>query len=106
MVLTEVFVLAVLLNIAIRLTLATRQIRHVAKHRGQVPAEFSQQLTLEEHQKAADYSIARTRLGMINLWVEIALLLGFTLFGGLNLLNTWAQSVLPGLWAGVLLFAA
>lgn len=106
MVLTEVFVLAVLLNIAIRLTLATRQIRHVAKHRAQVPAEFSQQLTLAEHQKAADYSIARTRLGMINLWVEIALLLGLTLFGGLNLLNNWAQSVLPGLWAGVLLFAA
>lgn len=41
-----------------------RQIRHVAAHRDQVPAAFAGRISLEEHRKAADYTIARTRFGM------------------------------------------
>ena len=67
--------------------LASRQIRHVARHRDAVPAAFAQAITLAAHQKAADYTIAKTRFGLLEMAWGAAVLLGWTLLGGLDALN-------------------
>jgi STE24 endopeptidase len=70
------------LTTALRAWLALRQLRHVAAHRAAVPQEFADRIALADHQKAADYSAAKVRLGRAELFVDAALLLVFT-FGGL-----------------------
>jgi hypothetical protein len=61
---TLAFAAALLLPaLAVKFWLATRQMRHVAAHRHQVPAAFAATVTLEAHQKAADYTLAKGRFG-------------------------------------------
>ncbi len=104
--LTLLFAAALLVGIAIKFWLSTRQIRHVAQRRGAVPPAFASQISLAAHQKAADYTIAKSRLGLLELALGAALLLGWTLLGGLNALN---QSLLAwmggGLWQQLALLA-
>jgi STE24 endopeptidase len=52
-----------------------------------VPAQFAHKIPLAAHQKAADYTIAKTRLKIVLLVVNAAVLLGFTLLGGLQWLS-------------------
>ena len=85
---TIVFLIAFLASFGLRHWLAQRQIRHVAKHRNEVPAEFTSQITLAEHQKAADYTVAKLRLGILENGVSAIILISFTLLGGLQLLNS------------------
>ncbi|MBI3349632.1 MAG: M48 family metallopeptidase [Burkholderiales bacterium] len=95
------FALALAASVLVKFWLSTRQIRHVAAHRGQVPAAFAGSVTLAAHQKAADYTMARGRFGLLALAFNAAVLLGWTLLGGLNALNGWvlaASQSLPGSW--------
>ena len=95
------FALALAASTIVKFWLATRQIRHVAAHRGAVPAPFAGSVTLAAHQKAADYTIARARFGLLALAFNAAVLLGWTLLGGLNLLNgalLQASQALPEGW--------
>ena len=85
--LTLAFAIALALSLVIRFWLASRQIRHVARHRSAVPAAFAGHITLAAHQKAADYTIAKTRFGLLELALGSAVLLGWTLLGGLDALN-------------------
>jgi STE24 endopeptidase len=103
--LTWLFIAAVATAAATRLWLAARQIRHVRSHRGSVPDEFAESIPLSAHQKAADYTGAKTRLGVIDTLVDAALVLGLTLGGGLQALsNAWARVLEPGsLWHGTAL---
>ncbi|WP_219210078.1 M48 family metallopeptidase [Variovorax boronicumulans] len=84
---TCAFAAALLAGLAVKFWLATRQIRHVARHRDAVPAVFAQTMTLSGHQKAADYTIAKVRFGLLEMAWGAALLLAWTLLGGLDLLN-------------------
>jgi STE24 endopeptidase len=90
---TIAFAVALVAGLIVKFWLASRQVRHVAQHRGTVPAAFAQTITLAAHQKAADYTIAKARFGLIELAWSAALLLGWTLLGGLDALNklllTW-----------------
>lgn len=70
-----------------RYTLSYRQLRHVARHRHQVPTAFAEHITLAAHQKAADYTLAKLRLDLLELPWHAALLVGWTLLGGLHTLN-------------------
>src|SRR6266436_7789977 len=89
---TAVFLIALALATAVRLWLSRRHIEHVAARRDAVPAEFSEHIALAAHQKAADYTIAKARLGVFETLAAAALLLGFTLGGGLQLLSeTWGR---------------
>ncbi|SEP31211.1 M48 family metallopeptidase [Nitrosovibrio sp. Nv6] len=83
---TAIFLAALIITVLTRTWLATRHIRYILAHRDRVPENFSSQIKLEIHQKAADYTCAKTRLGYVSLSVETALLLIFTLGGGLNAL--------------------
>lgn len=95
---TALFCVMLVLSLVTRTVLASRQIRHVARHRSQVPAAFEQAITLEAHHKAADYTVAKGRFGMLELAIDAALLLGWTLLGGLDWLN---RSLLDALGGGM-----
>ena len=84
---TLLFAAMLLASLATRLWLSTRQMRHVAAHRGAVPAAFAHTVTLQAHQKAADYTLAKGRFGLWTTAIGAALLLGWTLLGGLDALN-------------------
>ncbi|MBS0346385.1 MAG: M48 family metallopeptidase [Proteobacteria bacterium] len=83
---TALFLFALGAGLLTRLWLAQRQIRHVAGHRAAVPAAFAASIALDAHQKAADYTVARVRLGIVDLLISAALLLGLTIGGGLQAL--------------------
>jgi STE24 endopeptidase len=104
---TIVFLAALVLMVLTRLWLAARQIRHVAQHRNAVPPRFADTITLASHQKAADYTIARTRLSMLEVLAGAAVLIGFTMLGGLQWLNqSWLDTFGPGYAYGVALVAS
>src|SRR5690606_35919234 len=84
------------LGLVTRLVLASRQIRHVARHRSAVPGAFAQTITPEAHLKAADYTITKARFGMLELALETAVLLAWTLLGGLDWLNATLLAALGG----------
>ncbi|AVT03402.1 peptidase M48 [Paracidovorax avenae] len=94
--LTAAFALLLAAGFLVRFWLASRQIRHVARHRGTVPEPFAGRIPLAAHQKAADYTIAKGRLGLLEAALGAAVLLGWTLLGGLNVLNQALLSVLGG----------
>ena len=81
---TVLFLAFLVLGLALRVWLAQRQIHSVMKHRNSVPEAFADTVTLSAHQKAADYTAARVRFGLVNSFVSAAVLIGFTLLGGLN----------------------
>lgn len=104
---TLVLALALMSGLLVRAWLASRQIRHVSLHRTQVPADFASTISLGAHQKAADYTVSKLRLGLIDMAIDAAILLGWTLMGGLNWLNQTLLHVMgPGLWQQVTLVAA
>ncbi|MBH1965616.1 MAG: M48 family metallopeptidase [Comamonadaceae bacterium] len=76
-----------LANLGVKFWLATRQIRAVSRHRSAVPQEFSETISLETHQRAADYTAVKLRFGLLELALSAAVLLGWTLLGGLDWLN-------------------
>lgn len=96
--LTLVFALALALQLLVQLWLLGRQVRHVAAHRQAVPALFASRIPLAAHQKAADYTLAKARLNLFQLAWGAAVLLGWTLLGGLNALHMVLLDVLgPGM---------
>lgn len=97
--LTLAFAALLLAGLALRFWLATRQVRHVARHRSAVPAAFAGRIPLAAHQKAADYTIAKTRFGLLEMAISAAVTLGWTLLGGLDLLN---RALLDWLGGGML----
>jgi len=82
-----VFLIALGAMVGAKLWLASRQIRFVANHRDQVPPQFSNTIALTAHQRAADYTIARTRFTMVDVVISAIVLIGFTLLGGLQALD-------------------
>ncbi|WP_153144720.1 M48 family metallopeptidase [Dechloromonas sp. H13] len=100
---TLVFLATLALTLAGRLWLTLRQIRHVAAHRGAVPADFAERIPLAAHQKAADYTVDRNRLTIVATLVDAALLLALTLGGGLAWLHDFWSARLAGLPYGLAL---
>ena len=96
---TAIFCTLLVVGLVTRTVLLSRQIRHVARHRGAVPAAFAATISTEAHQKAANYTIAKARFGLLETALEAAILLGWTLLGGLHWLN---QSLLAALGGGML----
>lgn len=99
-----IFLGALLLTTGAKMWLSWRHYRHIGANRNRVPGEFSHSITLDAHQKAADYSRAKTRINMIDLAIDALLLLLFTLGGGLRWLDGIARNLAgDSLWHGVLL---
>jgi STE24 endopeptidase len=85
--LTLLFAVALVASLLVKFWLATRQMRHVAAHRGAVPPAFAPNVTLEGHQKAADYTLVKSRFGLLAMAFSAVVLLGWTLLGGLGALD-------------------
>ncbi len=84
---SALFVIAAVAMVATKLWLASRQVRFVAAHRGAVPAQFSATIPLSAHQRAADYTITRTRLGVLEILLSAVVLIVLTLLGGVQALD-------------------
>ncbi len=97
------FLAALLLAAATRLWLDWRHVSHVRRHHAAVPPEFTAMISLEAHQRAADYTCAKTRFGMISGAFEVLLVLVLTFGGGLQLLRDFAAIAPAGVWRGLLL---
>ncbi len=81
---SSLFVGFLILTLLLRFWLSSRHIRHIIANRSDVPAQFSEKIPLSAHQKAADYTVAKTKFGLLMLVVGTATLIGFTLLGGLQ----------------------
>jgi STE24 endopeptidase len=103
---TDLFVAAVAVGTVLELWLAQRQIAAVAAHRNRVPEPFAQQIGADQHRKAADYTIARVRLGRIGAVIGAAVTLVFTLGGGISVFDAlWRRTAWPEPWLGLAVIA-
>ena len=104
---TLAFAVALLTGLALRYWLATRQARHVAQHRAAVPPAFAQSVPLAAHQRAADYTLAKSRVDLFEMAWSSGTLIVWTLLGGLNTLNQALLATLgPGMGQQLALLAA
>jgi len=100
---TQIFLILLTGSLLTRLWLARRHIRHILGHRRQVPAVFRGKILLKAHRKAADYTVSKTRFAMVAGAIDTLLLLGWTLGGGLELLDqTWRAAGFGELVTGTL----
>lgn len=103
---TTLFLAALTLSLTIRIYLAYRHIEYVRAHRDRVPRSFSTEVELAAHQKAADYTCAKTRFGMLGTMIDAAVLLLFTLGGGLAAVDSIVSAFIDaGIGHGVALVA-
>ena len=99
---TYIFILMVVVTLGVQLWLSFRQAKHVSKHRPSVPEEFADKITLEEHQKAADYTLTKGKFGRLQLIIGTAVLFIWTLLGGLEWLDQlWREANWGPLATGV-----
>jgi len=100
------FLAALVISTSLRLWLAARHVRHIRAHRAAVPAAFSEDIDLPAHQKAADYSSAKTRLSIKAMLFDAAVLLVLTFGGGLQAIDNVAASIASGAIVHGVLFIA
>ncbi len=93
--LTSSFIVLLVATTLIRLWLGCRHITYIQTHRNQVPAAFSSSIALDAHQKAADYTAAKTKLVIIEAIAQAILLAALTLGGGLQLIDDIWRNLLP-----------
>ena len=101
---STVFLAALTLAAATKLWLGVRHLSHIQRHRDRVPGEFANEISLDAHHKAADYSCAKTRFGLFGTVFECGVILVLTFGGGLQVLhNVTAGWLAPGVARGVAL---
>jgi STE24 endopeptidase len=93
-----VFAGVLLASILVQFWLATRQMRHVAAHRERVPPAFAATVTPGAHRKAADYTLAKGRFGMVQTAIGGTVLVGWTLLGGLDALSGLLHATVLPQW--------
>jgi STE24 endopeptidase len=101
--LTLLFLLALVSHAAVQLWLARRQIMYVEAHAPTVPAGFASVISPADHAKAAAYTVAKQRLGMVETIYDVLITLGLTIGGGIALVGAWsAQATDAPLLSGTL----
>jgi len=101
------FVAALVLGTVLRLWLASRQLAAVSRHRNRVPDAFADRVTLPEHQKAADYTVATIRFGRKSVVIDALVTLALTVGGVIGIVDGLLQHSLgSGLWTGALVIAS
>jgi len=104
---TALFIAAVALAMAVELWLAARQVSAVEAHRDRIPAPFAGQLSPEDHRKAADYTVAKARLGMVGTVINAALTLALTVGGGIAAIDAlWRHTGWGEPWLGIAVIAS
>lgn len=101
------FLAALAVTLSLKLWLGLRHLRHIARHRHSVPADFAGSITLQQHQHAADYSMAKTRLSLLSAVIDTGLILCLTLGGGLDWISRQIQQLHSNpMLSGILLVVA
>jgi STE24 endopeptidase len=90
---TKIFLVALFVKSLIESLLDKRNMDHIAKHRNAVPEKFKDQITLADHQKAADYSIEKIKVQQVFHLIDLIVFLILTLLGGLELINHVAMGL-------------
>ncbi len=103
---TILFAVMVVAMVVTKLWLASRQIRFVAAHRDSVPGQFAETIPIAAHQRAADYTVVRTRLSMFEIVVGAAVLIALTLLGGVEALDRAISGWLGEGYAGQIALVA
>ena len=99
---TTLFIAAVIIATEVELWLASRQIAAVAAHRDRIPQPFAGQLSPEDHRKAADYTVAKARLGMVSTVIDSAVTLALTVGGGIAAIDAlWRHTGWGEPWLGL-----
>ena len=91
---TTAFVVALFASLGVRFWLASRQVAHVRAHRDATPAAFADRVDTASHRKAADYTVAKQRLGMLETAADAVVLVAITLGGGLAWLFSATEALL------------
>ena len=104
---TLIFLITLAITTLTQIWLSMRHIRHIRAHQNKVPEEFTSQISLADHQKAADYTCAKTRTGYPSMALHLVLLLCFTLGGGLSALSEfWSNRLDDTLMQGITLIVS
>lgn len=90
---TQLFLFFVFIRYIISHYLDTRNKRFILKNKSEVPEKFKDQVSLEEHTKAAEYSVAKIKSSNLFNVFNTIILLGWTYFGGLNFLDQYVRSL-------------
>ncbi|HEV7139335.1 MAG TPA: M48 family metallopeptidase [Steroidobacteraceae bacterium] len=103
---TALFIIAVAAAMAVELWLASRQIAAVEAHRDRIPEPFAGQLSPEDHRKAADYTVAKARLGMVGTVINAGVTLALTVGGGIAAIDAlWRHTGWGEPWLGIAVIA-
>jgi STE24 endopeptidase len=103
---TALFIAAVIIATAVELWLAARQIAAVEAHRDRIPEPFAGQLSPEDHRKAADYTVAKARFGMVSHLIDAAVTLALTVGGGIAAIDAlWRHTAWGEPWLGLAVIA-
>lgn len=103
---TKLFLVALFVKSLIESLLDKRNMDHIIKNRNAVPAKFQDQITLADHQKAADYSVEKIKVAQIFHFIDLVVFLLLTLAGGLELINHLAMQVNASpIMTGLIFFA-
>ena len=103
---TTLFIIAVVAAATVEVWLATRQIRAVASHRDRIPAPFADRLSPADHRKAADYTVAKARLGIAGTVINAGLTLALTVGGGIAAIDgLWRHTGWAEPWLGIAVIA-
>ncbi len=94
-ILTLTFATLLIATTLVRIWLARRHIAHMQANRNHVPAAFKENIALDAHQKAADYSTAKTKLVITESLVQALLLAALTVGGGLQWIDEIWRNLLP-----------
>jgi STE24 endopeptidase len=98
---TTLFLCSLGASIVVQWYLVQRHIKHIQANRQHVPEAFSDKIPVEAHHKAADYTQAKVKTGMVELIIGSVFLLLWTLAGGLQLLDSWWRGFeLSEIWTG------
>ncbi len=89
---TYIFLFSLFAGIFVQWFLVQKHINCVRSNRNDVPEAFNDKISLEAHQKAADYTEAKVKTGLFELIIGSALLLLWTLAGGLQFLDNWLRT--------------
>ncbi|HEY2037718.1 MAG TPA: M48 family metallopeptidase [Steroidobacteraceae bacterium] len=103
---TILFVLAVATVTVVEVWLAARQVAAVARHRDRIPEPFAGRLSPEDHRKAADYTIAKAKLGMTGTAINAGVTLALTVGGGIAAIDgLWRHTGWAEPWLGIAVIA-
>ena len=88
------FIFLLITTTIFQVWLTKRHIAHIDKNKIKVPNAFSETISLSDHRKAADYTISKSRIGIIDLFIQAIFLYLLTIGGGINMLTNLFSNVL------------